>query len=66
MSMNCPICEGKVSFWSKVTLQDNIEICGDCKSDTNKIYSGFSSILMNLVSIRLKHYSKKRLSLENL
>lgn len=43
MSMNCPICEGKVSFWSKVTLQDNIEICGDCKSDTNKIYSGFSS-----------------------
>ena len=43
MSRNCAICEGNISFWSRGTLQDNVEICGDCKSEVNKIYSDFSS-----------------------
>lgn len=43
MSISCVICNGDISFWSRGTLQDNTDICGDCKSEMNKIYSGFSS-----------------------
>lgn len=39
---SCAICNGDISFWSRSRLLNNIEICGDCKSKMNKIYSEFS------------------------
>lgn len=40
---SCAICNGNISYWSRSRLSNNIEICGDCKSKMNKIYSEFSS-----------------------